>query len=1147
MATSTSSTGLLRQVWLTGELLPLLLVLLAPLSGTATSVSGSWPVPGFGASMPQPYRCRVDSAVNGVRHEFRSSDSSAYVVGVKGPSPAIIYLIGDNPEAGSYQVQLTLDDRSMTIQRVTPDSFSPSITQTSPPGLLSESSFRYFWVRAVSVLDEAGATTGEISLGRASENTPLLSYRDADFVMPTQIRFRASAIWLHSCSPSPPKPSLGCRQHTVTDRYGFQHDFPIAGETVTVGGSKAVRFMVKGPRDSHVRLKGTPSEVFYEIDINFVNKIAIQKVSQYLDITSCHNCLSPLEFRLFTVLYNDTTISLFEGAELEHPKVSAQLQPGFNITSISFASMGSGGQVHWLHACQGEAAALPGNAVDVVVPRGRTTAPPPPPREAQRPMTINTTTLLPGCRMVHTFKYHFDGFFALSEEGWVSGPESVLVFRVLGRKDIHLQLASSIPPNVDDTYEIDIDFYNNTNLDRGKEVKVASTQHPPVLSPTELRTFVLQHNLITGLLNLTAVSTGAPRTLLLWRDPRPFALRYFSVSSGSSAGNDTTWIFGCDGQHRDHVGRDAARARTGCSAPLLTFAYSHSQYLSVEREGEVDGPRRTLRLYLRALASGHIRLEAALPPGVDALFEIDLSHEGNTSIDSLGKRVATVRMPGLLSQREARGFWVRQDTAARTLAVGKEGSDTPLLSWTAPASSRFPPLRFFSLATSRSVGNGTWVYGCKNGSSPGEVPVLDSVAVEESVPSFEDELMPSVLSATQRLDFYLQELQLQPPDGTAIGVRLHLSRVIINDLDGTVELRGNLLTTWHDTRGVWEPKDFEDIQDASNRQLESSWTPTYTIPNGDVMVNGLMHVRHTGDVRWEGALHVQSQCMLQARDWPRDRHTCIIEIGIESAHRLHLLDGRGHPGAWVEPGASHPLWVLEEKGFSLVVRNESGGRGPATSTYLSITVTLSRASPVLHHLLLAPFVVLVSLCLLAYWVREPLPRDKVLLGAGGLLLLVFSFIVLEAACPPALFGMPHIVEVYCWCMLTVALSVTVSCGMTALSKDVPVRRPPPLLCRLLSAPLVQTLLLLHSDQVQQRCAEYELSPDSVDYVKGSPQVYFRFDQERADDCKCNDKECSKQVAAEAQYYWALLALACERVLSVICFILLLCALIVVKL
>ncbi|KAK3912454.1 Acetylcholine receptor subunit alpha-type acr-16 [Frankliniella fusca] len=950
----------------------------------------------------------------------------------------------------------------------------------------------------------------------------------------------------------------------VSQNYNFQQKFSIEDEVVTVGSSKAVRFLVKGPKDVHIRLQGaSPSSEYYEIDINFVSKIAIQRGSEYMDITTCTNCLSASEFRLFTILYNATTISLFEGAALTgRPQVAAQVANAFNVASVSFSSMGSAGPVHWLHACQGEPAALPASSTPTSAEK-----------EVQRPAPGALRPVKPdaaelrGCRVVNTFKYRFDGFFAISEEGYVSGSRSVLPFRVMGRKDIHLQLVSAIPPGSESTYEIDIDFHNHTNLDRGIESKVASTQHAPLLSPTELRGFVLEHDMATGQINLTAVDAGgtggAARNLLLWRDPKPFALRYFSVSSGSSAGNDTTWAFGCPGLHRDHAVRDEARLQSGCSAPLHTYAYSHSQYLSVEREGVIEGPRRTLHLYLRALGSGHIRLEAQLPPAVDALLEVDLSHMGNTSIDYLGKRVASVRLGALLTLRESRGFWVRQDTGARTLEVGKEGSVQPLLSWTAPVGNAFPPIRFFSLATSRSVGNGTWIYGCKDGKAPTEYPDEDT-AVPESTESNEStdveigESESLSVPASKRLSTHVGLLGSRPPaSGTAIAVRLKLRRVTFNDVAGAAEVRGTLQSTWREADLAWEPRDYENIQDVTNLEPGWLWTPKYTVTNGDLALDGLLHVRHTGKVRWEGALHAQAQCTLHARSWPRDRHSCLIEIGLEAATRLRLqlLADTGavqrHLAVDVDPRAAHPLWRLEGPVTATVVNDSMFAPfielEHEAQAYLLISLTLSRASPVMHHLLLAPFVVLAMLCLLAYWVREPLPRDKVLLGALALLLVVFSFLVLEAACPPALVGMPVIVELYCWCMVTVALAVTVSCVMTALARDVPVRRPPALLCRLVSASCVRLLLQLSSDQAERRGAEYELRPDSVDYVKRSTQVYLRFDQGKASDCTCNNKGCSKQSTVEAQYYWSLLALACERLLSIACFILLLTALVVVKL
>lgn len=58
------------------------------------------------------------------------------------------------------------------------------------------------------------------------------------------------------------------------------------------------------------------------------------------------------------------------------------------------------------------------------------------------------------CRVVHTFKYRFDSYFAISEEGLVTGGFSGLTFAVAGRRDVHLQLVPSIPPPTDNVYEV---------------------------------------------------------------------------------------------------------------------------------------------------------------------------------------------------------------------------------------------------------------------------------------------------------------------------------------------------------------------------------------------------------------------------------------------------------------------------------------------------------------------------------------------------------------------------------------------------------------------------------------------------------------------------------------------------------------------
>lgn len=91
------------------------------------------------------------------------------------------------------------------------------------------------------------------------------------------------------------------------------------------------------------------------------------------------------------------------------------------------------------------------------------------------------------------------------------------------------------------------------------------------------------------------------------------------------------------------------RNKTGCSRPLLTYKYSHSQYLSLQREGTVNGSVRTINLFLRAQGSGHIRLEHALPPAMDALFEVS-SEQRPAGTDSNGHLWhETVRDAGVAS------------------------------------------------------------------------------------------------------------------------------------------------------------------------------------------------------------------------------------------------------------------------------------------------------------------------------------------------------------------------------------------------------------------------------------------------------------------------------------------------------------------
>lgn len=1133
------------------------------------------------SALGAPYSCKMDSSPLRPQHAF----DTAMTVGVKGRPPALITLYYEGLEDGAVRYQLTLTDRVfMRIDREEGDQQQNLRAHVAPHNLLSDTAIRYFWV---------SAKDGTVAFGRAGEEEALLNATDPDFKRPKAVSFRSNTLWVHSCSLSAsPSPPLGCSRARVSTRYDFSDTSDIRDEEVELGGeNKAVRFMVRGTRDAYVRLRGIPGAVYYEIDLNFVNKIAIQRIAAYLGSTACNNCLSAHEFRLFTVVYNSTDLEVFEGAELAEPALSVKLM-SFKVTSISFASMSSGGNVYWLHGCQGYNRQAPPEAA----PPDSLPPPLPVPLSPQARAEALKSSLLVGCRMVHTFKYRFDSYFSLHEEGLVSGSTVVLPFRVLGRKDVHLQLVSSIPPVPEEVYEMDIDFYNRTNLDRGKEQKVSSSLLGNLLSPTELRGFVLEHDVVTGVINIT---TEDGRAVLAWRDPHPFALRYFSICSGSSAGNDTTWVFGCPGYPPSRPS-EAARIKSGCSRPLHTFSYAHSQFLSVEREGVVTGNQRELFLYLRAKASGHIRLETMLPPAYDALFEVDLSHEGSTNIDSLGKRVASASVPGLLSEREQRGFWVRQDLDQRRIDVGRVGVADPIVSWAAPPAAKFPPVRFFSLATSKSVGNGTWYYGCKEGNKPEEeaeeenlfdLPEYDFPSRADWLlldPDAEDLLLtddddgvaphpgtsgadapeptaprrtPSPSPAVLLRRALAPQVAAPPPDGTVIAARLEISKAALEDYMGALTLRGHLVMEWPNPNVTWNPKDFDNIHDVRVADTDGLWTPDIAVRNGMLELRpggAAVYVDHAGKLRWRAPLRAVSRCRLHARHWPRDAHTCELNItlvtrgGRRAVHALRLVGEHEYHAAagarvvsdWVAESAGAPFW--EVLSLSAHVHDGAGaGQGPRGPT-IRVVASLQRSMAVLHHLLLAPFVVISALCLLAYWVHEPLPRDKVVLGCSSLLFLVLSFLVLEAACPAGLMGMPLIVDVYCWCMCVLALSIVVSAILTAMSKDWPNRNPPAFLCTIVSLPLLRWVLMLHLEQANQRPSDCELRPDTVDYKRGSKQVYMRFDHEMSDDCKCGKRTCGKQVALEAKFYWTLLAMACERILSILCFVLLLVAAILMR-
>lgn len=72
-----------------------------------------------------------------------------------------------------------------------------------------------------------------------------------------------------------------------------------------------------------------------------------------------------------------------------------------------------------------------------------------------------------------------------------------------------------------------------------------------------------------------------------------------------------------------------------------------------------------------------------------------------------------------------------------------------------------------------------------------------------------------------------------------------------------------------------------------------------SVTSGDVDVGGLLHLNYKGVARWEAALHIESNCVLQARSWPHDHHKCDVSLSLSTAlagsgHSVYLLSNPSH-------------------------------------------------------------------------------------------------------------------------------------------------------------------------------------------------------------------------------------------------------------
>ncbi|XP_005187051.2 uncharacterized protein LOC101893266 [Musca domestica] len=330
--------------------------------------------------------------------------------------------------------------------------------------------------------------------------------------------------------------------------------------------------------------------------------------------------------------------------------------------------------------------------------------------------------------------------------------------------------------------------------------------------------------------------------------------------------------------------------------------FFHLTHLKNNKLG--DNELLHLKFYVMAARDAHILLATTDHPRLsDKVYEIVIG-AGRNSFSTIrlnmGRgRVATNQDPSILSMLDPTPIEVIQTKDANLLVYITGFKDEPLMNFTDTS-----PLavEYLSFTTYDGV-PASWFYDCQFDGFANEL----EEEVREQTP--QQRLVQNITAMAENGSF--------PVDLKTVEFDFVVASVSYQHDRGMLQARLNLRMNWLDSRIIWDPKNFGNINAIQHDEYEI-WLPHLLVVNGVSNSKSLLQEEHKIKIRHNGQVGVEfynvfisTWCPNPYENWPNEELTCDIVFGLDQGPLESLT--LSYNGTW-----SHPVinslseWSLRE-------------------------------------------------------------------------------------------------------------------------------------------------------------------------------------------------------------------------------------------
>ncbi|XP_016967744.1 uncharacterized protein LOC108036246 [Drosophila biarmipes] len=320
------------------------------------------------------------------------------------------------------------------------------------------------------------------------------------------------------------------------------------------------------------------------------------------------------------------------------------------------------------------------------------------------------------------------------------------------------------------------------------------------------------------------------------------------------------------------------------SVPNTGYSYRKFYMLrDLSNNNRKAGERLHLKFYVLTTMDAHILLSVTNHPRInDRVYEIVIGAGANTFSairTSMGlRRVATSQEPNLVSLYEPTPIEIVQTQNGELFVYIPGFKSEPLMQFidNDPLTINYLSFSSFGSNTAR------WFFDCGFDGYDKEI----AEDVHDQTP---------VGKLLERLNFQAENASL-PANLTHMLFHFQTRSLAYEQSNSMLLTRMNMMIHWQDKRLGWRPQDFGSIKSIEHPDLRI-WTPHLSVLNGalqsvaEILHSYELRVYANGNVTlYANNLQLTSWCVDSARNWPNERVTCDIELGLILPEEQQPLD-----------------------------------------------------------------------------------------------------------------------------------------------------------------------------------------------------------------------------------------------------------------